>query len=242
MGASAQEEVREPTRLYSPAALVSMIQRGEPIVLLDVREPEEFAENHIPGALNIPQRELEARREELPRDALVIPYCNMDFRGFVAVEQLRELGVVRVGLMQKRGIYGWRDQGLPIVEPGRGLSDADALSRLRAVPVEGLAGRTATPRVEPSGRVTRVQMEVSEWYFDPNDLEVELGDRVEIELSSVKGDHYFILPDFEIQRQVRAGETASVSFVADRKGTFRFGSCEWDGAALQVMKGRISVE
>src|SRR5262245_31295741 len=73
---------KEPTTLYSPAQLVRMVQTQQPIVFLDVREPGEFARNHIPGALNMPQRDFAARVQELPSDALVIPYCNMDFRGF----------------------------------------------------------------------------------------------------------------------------------------------------------------
>ena len=52
--AQAEENPRpkEATTLYSPAQLVRMVQKHEPVVFLDVREPEEFAKNHIPGAVN----------------------------------------------------------------------------------------------------------------------------------------------------------------------------------------------
>ena len=72
-------------------------------ILARFRLPE-----HIPGAINIPRREFEARQSEVPQDALVLPYCNMDFRGFVAVRQLEAMGFERVGLMQERGIQGWK--------------------------------------------------------------------------------------------------------------------------------------
>ncbi len=232
---------REPITLYSPAQLARMIQNGEPVVLLDVREPEEFAKNHLPGAINIPRREFATRHAELPPDALVIPYCNMDFRGFVAVEELWALGVKHLGLMQKRGIEGWRASELPIVEKS-GKSDDQALKALLALDPDKLPGLETIERVEPTGKVARFDVEVSEWYFDPNDIRVKAGDRVDIVLTSRKGSHFFILPDFELQAEVPAGQTRTVSFIADRRGTFRFGSCEWDGSALQVMKGRISID
>jgi hypothetical protein len=74
---SEKARVPTPTPLYSPAQLVKMVQSKEPVVFLDVREPEEFAKNHIPGAINMPQRDFAARAHELPSHALVIPYCNM---------------------------------------------------------------------------------------------------------------------------------------------------------------------
>ncbi len=232
---------RQLTTLYSPAQLVKMIQSGDPVVLLDVREPEEFAKDHLPGARNIPRREFATRYTELPLDALVIPYCNMDFRGFAAVEELSALGVKRLGLMQQRGIEGWRASALPIVERS-GKSDEEALKALLELDPDKLPGLEKIERVEPTGKVARFDVEASEWYFDPNDIRVRAGDRVDIVLTSRKGSHFFILPDFELQAEVPAGQTRTVSFIADRRGTFRFGSCEWDGSALQVMKGRISID
>lgn len=232
---------REPVPLLSPRRLVERIQAGEHLVFVDVREPEEFAEGHIPGALNVPQREFSARRGEIPEGAdLVIPYCNLDFRGFVAARELEALDVGPVALMQERGIEGWRAQGLPVVEPG-GLTDDEAAARLLGTPADELLGAQVVRHAPPTGVTRTFEMEVSEWYFDPNDLAVDAGDELRIRLTSRRGDHYFILPDYEIQERVPEGETREVAFVADRAGEFRFGSCEWDGASLQVMKGRLRV-
>jgi rhodanese-related sulfurtransferase len=230
-----------PVDLYSPQRLVEAIQAGEEIVFLDVREPEEFAESHLPGAIHIPEHQLAERRDEIPKRGVLIPYCNMDFRGFVAVETLRSLGFSEVALMQERGLEGWKQQGLPIMDAERGVDDAAALAALRSVPAQTLLGERYAERVEPTGVTHRVSMTVSEWYFDPNDVEVEAGDRLEIEVRADQGSHFFILPDYAVQAHVPEGETRSVAFVADRAGTFRFGSCEWDGGALQVMKGRLRV-
>lgn len=239
---AADPEAREPVPLISPRALLDRVQSGEPTVFLDVREPEEFAEDHIPGAINIPQREFEARQDEIPRDALVIPYCNMDFRGFVAVRELEALGFEEVALMQERGILGWQAQGLPIAGARSGLTDAEARERLETVPVETLLGDRLAEPVAPTGVSHEIEMEVSEWYFHPNDLRVEAGDELQITLTSIRGTHFFILPDFEVFAEIPEGKTREVAFVANRPGEYRFGSCEWDGAELQVMKGRLRVQ
>lgn len=230
----------QPIELISPQRLVERIQAGENIVFVDVRQPEEFAPSHIPGALNVPKGELAARRAELPRDALLIPYCNMDFRGFVAARELEAMGF-RVALMQERGLHGWQGQGLPVAGEATGLSDADGATKVRATPVAQLLGERFVPRVPANGRSRALPVTVAEWYFQPNDLEVEAGDEVHIAVTSAKGKHYFILPDYDVQVEVAEGEAREVVFLADRVGEYKFGTCEWDGSSLQVMKGRLRV-
>ena len=46
------------------------------VVFLDTRSAQEFAESHIPGAVNIPLPEIPTRFNEIPRDAEVIAYCT----------------------------------------------------------------------------------------------------------------------------------------------------------------------
>jgi rhodanese-related sulfurtransferase/plastocyanin len=254
-GADEPELRRKPTPLVSPQKLVEMIRSAGhagaeaevpgttsgKLQLIDVREPEEYAEGHIPGAVNIPQQDFARRIGEIDTDALVIPYCNMDFRGFVAAEALRALGVERVALMQERGINGWREQGLPIAGPETGLTDTEALARLRELSPRELLGDRYVERVAPTGETHVIRMTASEWYFEPNDLEVNAGDELRFEITSEKGDHFFVQPNYEVAVALPQGETQVVRFIADQPGDFRFGSCEWDGASLQVMKGRLRV-
>jgi rhodanese-related sulfurtransferase/plastocyanin len=232
----------EHVPLISPQRLVELVQSGEKVLFLDVREPEEYAEGHIPGAVNLPERDFTKRVSEIPADALVIPYCNMDFRGFVAIQQLRALGVKRLALMQERGINGWRDQGLPIAGPETGLTEEFALARLKNLSPRELLGEKAITRMAATGVVHRIEMTASEWYFDPNDFDVEVGDEVRFSITSEKGNHFFVQPDYELAVVLPEGKTTEVAFVADRVGDFRFGSCEWDGGSLQVMKGRLQVK
>lgn len=238
-----QVESRPPSvPLISPQELVTRMQAGDKVVFVDVREPQEFAEGHIPGAINIPQRDLPKQREALQRADLVIPYCNMDFRGFYAVEDLRQLGVDNIALMQERGLYGWRDQGLPVAGGAGGLSDPEALASVMAIDAGGLVKDRAVNRVEPNGRIRHIRIEASNWHFEPNDLTVEAGDTLHLHLESAEGDHFFVQPDFELGVELEKGRPQEVVFVADRTGEFQFGSCEWTGTSLQVMKGRLRVK
>ena len=229
-----------PIPLYAPRELVARWRAGE-LTFVDVRQPHEYAERHLPGALNIPERELAARRGELPAENLLIPYCNMDFRGLLAARKLRRLGFARVGLMQERGLDGWRSQGLPTAGVAPDRDDAAARAELAQIELASLLAARTPRRYPPTGRVHRVTMEVANWYFHPNDLEVEAGDRIDLELVSKEGDHTLVLPAFEVATRIGAGQRRRLRFVADQVGDHRFGSCEWDGTALHVMKGRLRV-
>jgi len=49
--------------------------RKDKIVILDTRTADAYAEEHIPGAVNIPEGELESRFKELPKNKEIVPYC-----------------------------------------------------------------------------------------------------------------------------------------------------------------------
>lgn len=71
--------------------------RPNSIFLLDVREPEEYAEEKIEGCTLIPLDELMARaREEVPTDKEVIVYCAHGVRSMHALMGLKSMGYVRV--------------------------------------------------------------------------------------------------------------------------------------------------
>jgi hypothetical protein len=61
----------------TPAALQSRLEAGERIVVIDVREADEFARGKIPGAYTIPRGVLEGQVDgRLPREATVVLYCG----------------------------------------------------------------------------------------------------------------------------------------------------------------------
>ncbi len=48
----------------------------ERVIIIDVRNPEEYAINHIPNAVNIPLGELQNRDKEFEKDAIIITACG----------------------------------------------------------------------------------------------------------------------------------------------------------------------
>ena len=60
--------------------------------LLDVRDPDEFEEGHIPGAVNLPLNEIRSRIEELPRDREISIYCGVGQRAYYATRILLQNG------------------------------------------------------------------------------------------------------------------------------------------------------
>jgi rhodanese-related sulfurtransferase/DNA-binding HxlR family transcriptional regulator len=85
------------------------------VTILDVRPEDEFALGHLPGALNIPLRELEARLGEMDPGQEVIAYCRGPYcvMSYEAVAQLRARGFKAHRL--EDGLPEWRAAGLPVV-------------------------------------------------------------------------------------------------------------------------------
>lgn len=85
------------------------LNRGEELVLIDVRSADEFAAAHIDGAMNIPAGELAARIGEFPCDVTIVTVCNFGgARSCGAAEQLQGLGYSSA-LPLRGGIRGWQD-------------------------------------------------------------------------------------------------------------------------------------
>lgn len=79
-------------------------------LLLDVREPHEFAQDHIEGAVNIPLSQLRERLSELPRDREIWVTCAVGQRSYYAVRFLLQHGFrargLSGGLLTYYGFYG----------------------------------------------------------------------------------------------------------------------------------------
>ncbi len=79
-----------------PREVKARLDRGERLVLLDVREPHELQICKIPGAKNIPLSELPRRIHELDSAEEIVVYCKMGGRSAKAVEFLRQVGFRKV--------------------------------------------------------------------------------------------------------------------------------------------------
>jgi phage shock protein E len=84
------------------------------LVVLDVRTPEEFAEGHVPGAVNVPHDQVEARLGELQslRDKDVVLYCRSGRRAGMAAETLQKAGFTRLQHLEG-DMQGWTAAGRP---------------------------------------------------------------------------------------------------------------------------------
>jgi rhodanese-related sulfurtransferase len=89
------------------------LKQGE-VTVLDVRPPEEFVAGHLPGAVNIPLKELEGKLESLPHDQEIVAYCRGPYcvLAFEAVAKLRERGF-QARRMQD-GFPEWLTAGYPV--------------------------------------------------------------------------------------------------------------------------------
>ena len=95
---------------------IAMMEEENDYIILDVRTPEEFAEKHIPDAINIPNETIGT--EEIPdlpdKAQLILVYCHSGNRSKQASEKLAALGYTNI--VEFGGINDW---------PGETVSDSE---------------------------------------------------------------------------------------------------------------------
>ena len=104
---------RDSMEPVSRAELFERMRAGL-VTVLDVRPADEFASGHLPGAMNIPLNQLEARLAELNPSQEVVAYCRGAYcvLSFEAVATLRARGLAARRL--EDGLPEWRAAGLPV--------------------------------------------------------------------------------------------------------------------------------
>jgi molybdopterin/thiamine biosynthesis adenylyltransferase/rhodanese-related sulfurtransferase len=120
-GAEVIRQIRRQVEEVDPAEVSEHIGNG--IVLIDVRESDEWDRGYIPGAVHVPRSYLETRIEGAvaDRDARVILYCASGSRSAIAAHILEDmLGYTNVASMTG-GITLWKDRGYKVEIP-RALS------------------------------------------------------------------------------------------------------------------------
>jgi molybdopterin/thiamine biosynthesis adenylyltransferase/rhodanese-related sulfurtransferase/molybdopterin converting factor small subunit len=85
------------------------LDRGEQLVIIDVREPQEFQINRLPGSILIPLGDLPKRYVELDPNANIVTQCKSGMRSAKAQDFLRSKGFTRVRNLTG-GVLGWIDQ------------------------------------------------------------------------------------------------------------------------------------
>ena len=87
-----------------------MMETESNYVILDVRRPDEYAEGHIPGAINVPNESIgDTKISELPyKNQLILVYCRSGKRSKEAAEKLVKLGYTNI--VEFGGILDWKGE------------------------------------------------------------------------------------------------------------------------------------
>jgi len=107
----AKKNVRETT----VDAIKKRMDAGEKLVLVDVREDNEFAKDHLPGAIHLGkgviERDIEGRVPDINTELVL--YCGGGFRSAMAADNLQRMGYKNV-ISMDGGIREWREKGYPL--------------------------------------------------------------------------------------------------------------------------------
>jgi rhodanese-related sulfurtransferase len=102
------------------AAFKAAFDKGEAGLIVDVREPAEFAIKHIPGAVNIPRGVIEMAiwryvgfPEATDMKARISLYCGSGSRCALAAKSLQDLGFVNVAAVDMK-LADWEKAGFPL--------------------------------------------------------------------------------------------------------------------------------
>ena len=117
-----------------PWDLSKRLAAGGAPVLLDVREPAEFALLRIPGSVNVPRGVLEQScewdyDETVPllaagREQEIVVICRSGKRSVLAADVMQQMGYTNV-VSLKTGVHGWNDFEQPLVDSGGKQVDGD---------------------------------------------------------------------------------------------------------------------
>ena len=106
-------EARDSMEPVTRKGLAARMRDGL-VTVIDVRPPDEFALGHVPGAINVPLADLQARLPELDPDREIVAYCRGPWcvMSFEAVAALRKRGFQARRL--EDGLPEWKAAGLPV--------------------------------------------------------------------------------------------------------------------------------
>jgi rhodanese-related sulfurtransferase len=92
------------------------LDKGEKLLLVDVREESEYARDHLPGAVHMGKGVIERDIEAKVPDTVtpLVLYCGGGFRSALAADNLRKMGYTNV-ISMDGGHRVWRERGYPLV-------------------------------------------------------------------------------------------------------------------------------
>jgi hydroxyacylglutathione hydrolase len=103
-----------PTERIGVLIAKEELASGELSLVLDVRNPREWAGRHIDGSLNLPLNRLQERIEEIPRDRRIAVHCAGGYRSSIAASILQQYGITNLVEMAG-GLAAWEAAQLQVV-------------------------------------------------------------------------------------------------------------------------------
>ncbi len=103
-----------PTERLSAPMVADELAGAEPPLVLDIRNPREWATKHIDGSVNIPLNHLQERISEIPRDRRIAVHCAGGYRSSIAASILHQYGITQMTEMAG-GLAAWEAARLPVV-------------------------------------------------------------------------------------------------------------------------------
>jgi len=86
-----------------------------------------------------------------------------------------------------------------------------------------------------------IKMTAEKYHFTPETINVNLGDKVVLEITATDTEHGFGLSAFDIDQTLPEGKTVTIEFVADKKGEFTFKCTSFCGWGHFGMNGKLIV-
>jgi rhodanese-related sulfurtransferase len=111
------QEAKAQIKEVTVADVKKMTDAKENMILLDVRDKQEFDEGRIPNAINISRGMLEFKIALIipDKNARIIVYCGLDLRGPLATKALNDLGY-KNAVNMVGGLKAWKEAGYPVVK------------------------------------------------------------------------------------------------------------------------------
>jgi rhodanese-related sulfurtransferase len=109
------EDAKKRVRETNVDQVKARLDKGEKLLIVDVREESEFARDHLPGSIHLGKGILERDIEQKVPDvnAEIILYCGGGFRSALAADALQKMGYRNV-ISMDGGIRVWRDKSYPL--------------------------------------------------------------------------------------------------------------------------------
>src|SRR5580658_4321684 len=111
---ASREDLVWPTERVTAPMVAAELASADPPLLLDIRNPREWAIRHIAGSVNIPLNHLQERIAEIPRDRGIAVHCAGGYRSSIAASILHQYGITHL-IEMAGGLAAWEAAKLPVV-------------------------------------------------------------------------------------------------------------------------------